>query len=181
MVRATCLIGFAVVASGDVGPSSRQLRGSSAANSTASEKETYYCDPRVAEQVCRDGVRCVDLAGCNSTMDRCQCEPLTGESRGGASLEASGSCPYHDGFDIAGKVCPFQYGDDATGAHCGDDGSGVSSDGWACYLYGSAIHQGSVDLAAYVQATYGEGYCAKNPSGDKCLGWGVYGPGCGAC
>lgn len=97
------------------------------------------------------------------------------------AASAAAGCPYHDGFDIEGQVCPFQYGDDATGAHCGDDGSGVSSDGWACYLYGSATHQGSVDLAAYVAATYGDGYCAKNPSGDKCIGWGVYGPGCGAC
>ncbi|CAK0805694.1 unnamed protein product, partial [Prorocentrum cordatum] len=39
----------------------------------------------------------------------------------------------------------------------------------------------SVDLQAYVHASHGEGYCARNPSNDPCLGWQVFGDGCTDC
>merc|ERR1711933_139738 len=38
-----------------------------------------------------------------------------------------------------------------------------------------------VDLQAYVRASRGEGYCARNPSNDPCLGWQVFGDGCSDC
>jgi len=39
--------------------------------------DVYYCDPKLTDpaQYCRDGTKCVDLEGCNATMDKCQCEP----------------------------------------------------------------------------------------------------------
>ena len=51
--------------------------------------------------------------------------------------------------------------------------------GWSCDLTDGT--KKGVDLQAYVRASRGEGYCARNPSNDPCLGWQVFGDGCSDC
>jgi len=94
-------------------------------------------------------------------------------------LQARDDCPYSDGFNIKDLVCLWQYQNDYAGsASC----SGSISEGWKCDLFPGAPGDGSVNLQGYVDSVHGQGsgYCAKNPSGDPCVGWGIYGPGC-AC
>merc|ERR1711897_80036 len=103
--------------------------------------------------------------------------PLRGctRSRSSARHCNDASCPYFDGFDVQGKVCPWEYGGDYKGtASCG----GSISEGWTCSLWHGIPGGSGVDLQAYVDSVHGAGYCAKNPSGDPCVGWGIYGPGC---
>jgi len=93
-------------------------------------------------------------------------------------LQAMDDCPYSDGFNIE-DVCLWQYANDYAGSvSC----SGSISEGWKCDLFPGAPGDGSVNLQGYVDSVHGQGsgYCAKNPSGDPCVGWGIYGPGC-AC
>ena len=101
-------------------------------------------------------------------------------------LQASDDCHYVDGFNIKDSVCAWQYQQNYKGsASCG----GSISEGWKCDLYDYDFGgDGSVDLQGYVANAkdqygvnlYGQGYCAKNPSRDACVGWGIWGPRC-AC
>ncbi|CAK0806159.1 unnamed protein product, partial [Prorocentrum cordatum] len=95
----------------------------------------------------------------------------------GSSTERS--CAFWDGLDIKGSVCSQQWqGQYAGTASCKSCWEGEDC-GWTCDLTDGT--KAGVDLQAYVHASHGEGYCARNPSNDPCLGWQVFGDGCTDC
>jgi len=95
------------------------------------------------------------------------------------SSDPQPSCAFWDGFDIKDRVCPQQYeGRYAGNASCKSCWEGEDC-GWTCDLKDGT--KGGVDLQKYVHVAHGEGYCARNPSNDPCLGWQVFGDGCTDC
>ncbi|CAK0806163.1 unnamed protein product, partial [Prorocentrum cordatum] len=98
---------------------------------------------------------------------------------GDGCTDCARSCAFLDGLDIKGSVCPQQWqGQYAGTASCKSCWEGEDC-GWTCDLTDGT--KAGVDLQAYVHASHGEGYCARNPSNDPCLGWQVFGDGCTDC
>jgi len=134
------------------------------------------CSEPGAPQGCNAGGKGQNCRFCGNRGGDIECpSPAPNATMQHQRLQAGDGCPYFDGFDVQGKVCPWEYGGDYKGtASCG----GSISEGWTCSLWHGIPTGSGVDLQAYVDSVHGAGYCAKNPSGDPCVGWGIYGPGC---